>query len=357
MPEGHGAGRWVTDTKVIVAIIGSLGTILAAIISGYLARGPITVEDTIQVQETAPATGIVGSVQAGSDQSPPTARSGGTAPAVAALDDSPEGTLTASPVESTATSSAPTVEVATLVRPSPTPPSTPTAGPEILDVRVEAESGCDPRVPPVQKSPSASEEAYWDRVSQALGIDLVTASWPWIPSLPNPSGTYTPSLNTVSVEIIVQSDSDKEWLEISRSLDVAVTPADRSCEHVDGVLLWGCGGTQESRDFSEVGLRSEFEEYTARTEYAEADFFTLEPGEFEKFRIPFRCELPGYYRLSVAIPYRHSGESRVTSVQFDIVCPRSVTIWETMFTDVWQLMNSYQCTWDGQGYSLADGLP
>jgi hypothetical protein len=333
MPEGSGA-RWITDTKVIVAIIGSLGTILAAIISGHLARGPIMVEDTVQVRETAPAIGIAGSPEASSDQNPPTARSVATIPTS-------------------------TVEAATLVAPSPTAPSSPTAEQKILDVRVEAESGCDPRVLPVQKSPSASEEAYWDRVSQALDVDLMTASWPWIPSLPHPSGAYTPSLGVVDIDVIVQSDSDKEWLEISRSLDVAVTPADRSYEHVDGILLWGCGGAQESRDFSEVGLRSEFERYTARTEYAEADFFTLEPGEFEKFRIPFRCELPGYYRLSVDIPYRRSSESRVTSVQFDIVCPRNVTIWEAdaTITGEWELMNSYQCTWDGQGYSLTDGSP
>ena len=82
------------------------------------------------------------------------------------------------------------------------------------------------------------------------------------------------------------------------------------------------------RNFSETILRSDLKNFTQQATFSGADFFTLQPGEFERFKIPFECDAPGYYKISVTSAYKYQGNTGTLSFpEFKVLCPKAFTVW------------------------------
>ncbi len=122
--------------------------------------------------------------------------------------------------------------------------------------------------------------------------------------------------------------ANSDWIEINKSLNVSVSTNASVPKHVDVVRVGGCGGAQQIRDFPTINLRSDLKNFTQKSTFAGADFFTLQPGEFEKFNTHFKCEAPGYYTVSINVEYSYQGENGIIEFpEFDVLCPQSFTVY------------------------------
>jgi hypothetical protein len=180
---------------------------------------------------------------------------------------------------------------------------------------VEPWVGCTPRVSPIAIDPNGNTA---EQIDSTNPIATVRINWPIVPFQLN------------SVLFTLTSTADADWIEIDKSLDVTVVTNSSIPQHVDVIELSGCGGTQQIRDFPETNLRTDLSSFTQKSTFSGADFFTLQPGEFEKFNVPFLCDAPGHYIISVDANYIFQGENgTIDFPEFDALCPESFTIYNT----------------------------
>jgi hypothetical protein len=180
---------------------------------------------------------------------------------------------------------------------------------------VEPWVGCTPRVSPIAIDPNGNTA---EQIASTNPMADVRINWPIVPFRLN------------SVLYTLTSTADQNWIEIDKSLDVAVVTNSSIPQHVDVIELSGCGGTREIRDFPGTDLRTDLSSFTQKSTFPGADFFTLQPGEFEKFNVPFVCDAPGHYIISVHANYTYKGENgTIDFPEFDALCPESFTIYNT----------------------------
>jgi len=146
---------------------------------------------------------------------------------------------------------------------------------------------------------------------------------------------------------IVSRSENTEWIELSNTIHVTVRRRNEIPDHVN--VTGECAGSGEFRTFSAITLASGFDKYEITTAYSDADFFTLQPGEFESFKLSFQCTTPGFYIITINIPYTYlNGSGTITFIPPDLVCPKSYTVWEFLngFPDP---RGTY--TWNGTAYT------
>jgi len=128
--------------------------------------------------------------------------------------------------------------------------------------------------------------------------------------------------------LMLNSIANNDWIKISKSLNVSVSTTSTIPAHVDVVNIEGCGGTGHNRVFPSINLRSDLSNFTQELTFSGADFFTLQPGEFEVFEVPFGCEDLGYYNISVSTEYTYQGESGIAEFpEFNVLCPQTFTVY------------------------------
>jgi hypothetical protein len=167
--------------------------------------------------------------------------------------------------------------------------------------------------------PIAIDSSSGDPAEQILSTNPdadVRAKWAIVP--------YTP----IGMLYTLTSIADSDWIEINKSLNISVSTNTSIPQHVDVVAMQGCGGTQQIRDFPSLSLSTDLKSFTKKSTFSGADFFTLQPGEFEKFNTHFECETPGFYDVSVTVEYSYQGENGVIEFpKFQALCPQSFTVY------------------------------
>jgi hypothetical protein len=231
---------------------------------------------------------------------------------------------------------------------SPTPTSTPSPTPTDTPlVRVESElNPCGPwRIPSnINPGQDPSSEA-------AQLFDLERDSLPTGPF----RGGFLLTLNLTSIS------QDREWIELGNTASVSVQVHDDAPENANLWRVKECGGMGAVRLFSEGTLTADRETYTFSVTAPEADYFSLQPGEFEAFLFTFNCMEPGTYRISVEIPYKYKGESGAILFEDSrsLVCPQSYLLWEAyapapggFSSGPLEYVGAFE--WNGTGYETVD---
>ncbi len=142
----------------------------------------------------------------------------------------------------------------------------------------------------------------WDRLPD-LTLDITNLQ-------PAEGGTIKLS-NTVNV--IIDSYEPLDHIELARFTS-------------DGIAIGsGCGGGRSGNIFSEVILNNVSDLRSTSLFY---DYFTLQPGEYEEFYLPFRCGKPGVYKYHVLANVFFAGEESQIQISDFLVtyCPKSFSI-------------------------------
>lgn len=295
-------GKWMQDTKVVVAFIGVIGTILAALITAYFSYRSVRLQTELPIRmtQTAQASQAVLGTQV-------TAHSANTAT-----------------IFPTSTHIIPT---STIVVPNA--------------VRVELREMCEARAMPEPVGRSGSGANVMEEIVELIESNNFS-SLPIVPS--DDTGMF-------DLRFRIMSTSEREWVEVSNEAGVTVTVDQEIDRDINVVKLAGCGGGGQSRFFPVLDLSTEYRTYALETTYPSFDFFTLQPGEFEIFVLPFRCAQPGYYLLSVNFPYWHEGESAIAGVaRIAALCPYTFTVW-TYDPAGSAIVGARQYVWDGEMYT------
>ncbi len=144
---------------------------------------------------------------------------------------------------------------------------------------------------------------------------------------------------------IVSKIENKEWIQLSNTARVIIRGKDTAPNHVN--VLMTCAGGGSNRLFPPIELYPQFNQYEVSTTYQEADYFSLQPGEFESLHFVFYCTKPGIYSVELLIDYLYLDQTgKVTIYPPDLVCPDSYSLWES-----WQIpykLGDY--VWDGNEY-------
>lgn len=151
----------------------------------------------------------------------------------------------------------------------------------------------------------------------------ITRSWAQVPYI------YDSNLNSADVEFHFTSISNKSWIELSKTVYVSIEVEENIPDFVNVMDPLGCGGGGEVRRFPVVALENSYLQFTTKTNFPDFDFFTLQPGEFEYFIIPFECKTPGYYRLTLSVPFKYDGDEGIIETPTIVVaCPQNFTLLE-----------------------------
>lgn len=117
----------------------------------------------------------------------------------------------------------------------------------------------------------------------------------------------------------------------------------------------GCGAGGYKRFFSPVPLNIDYPEYNVLSTSTDADFFTLQPGEFEVFVLNINCSAPGLYALEVHIPIKFQGKDEIVmytdSPGFN--CPNTLNynyVDYNSSTEQLTIYNVEQYKWTGTSY-------
>jgi len=205
-------------------------------------------------------------------------------------------------------------------------------------------SSCDPRLLPPTINPSDDISIAAQQFTQDLD-NHNDRSW-----LLAPSPNRKPESGFVNLRIssIV---ADTGWIKINNKLIINVSTQKDVPEHVNVIDYGLCGGEGQIRRFPSVDFSNNFDTYELKPIYTEADFFTLQPGEFEEFEIPFECKSVGIFYFKVNISYEYSNISNTTDSNktVGLICPQTFTSWRF---DVFghQFLSSETYQWNGNGY-------
>jgi hypothetical protein len=143
---------------------------------------------------------------------------------------------------------------------------------------------------------------------------------------------------------------NRSWIRLSNSADVTVTVLGDSPQNANGVHIGQCGGEGTIRKFSGISLVRDSQSYTRRISTTEADFFTLQPGEFEVWSTTVACGAPGRYQVSFTAGYNYEDtEGAITAMSKEIVCPQEYSEW-AMYGPFEPLLFARTLRWDGTKY-------
>lgn len=302
-------------SAIAVAVVGMIGTALSAYLSTQSVKAPILIP--IQATQSAEASVALQAVPAKSTLLVPIQASPTT-------DSQP--TPTSPQVSSTSTSTA---------------PSTSTAEDRTTIFRIyTSRTTCiDPAVIPRNIDVEGDRVNALKQINQANDIDM------WLHA-PTESNLIYLSWSIVSLP------ENKEWIQLSNTIQTTIRARDKILEHIN--VLGECAGAGEYRVFSAIPLESRFDQYELTTSYQEADFFTLQPGEFEKFILRFQCTTPGVYSIHVNIPYTYLGKSGTIDLSPpDLVCPQSHTTWSVLVPPEMGIVRLDTYVWDGTDYVIS----
>ncbi len=226
--------------------------------------------------------------------------------------------------------------------PSPTLTSIPLGQDWKSFLKLNLQSPCAPRLLPPNINPNEDISVAEQQLSQAKANNEFL-DWLVAPILLEEGVGFA----TLQVSSIV---TETEWVKISNELLINVTTQEM-LDHVNVFDDSQCGGVGEIRRFPLFNLSNDFNVYELKSTYAEADFFTLEPGEFEEFYIPYKCTAVGIYQFKINASYEYSGISNVTDSDqtIGIICPQTFTFWDfNPFTYKFLSSTTYQ--WNGSRY-------
>jgi hypothetical protein len=158
-----------------------------------------------------------------------------------------------------------------------------------------------------------------------------------------------------SAEIVIRVSSitkSQEWIEIGNQLLLDISVQEDLPEHLNLIHYGDCGGQGKIRNFSPIDLTAEFDAYSLQSSFTEFDFFTLEPGEFEDFIVPFTCKAVGIFQIKVNMSYVYANIPNVTDSDqtATFVCPQTFTVWEFIGRE---FLNYDNYRWNGEGYEKA----
>lgn len=148
------------------------------------------------------------------------------------------------------------------------------------------------------------------------------------------------------------------WINLSKDLKISIRFIDEIPLNSEVVQLTDCGGAGEYRYFSRVPLSTDYPEYNVTATSTEADFYTLQPGEFEIFVLEFQCNAPGLYGLQVNIPVHFQGRDETIAYSGfpGFSCPDRVNYsygsptTETATGYEVAIYNAEQYEWTGSSY-------
>ena len=147
--------------------------------------------------------------------------------------------------------------------------------------------------------------------------------------------------------------SNQEWITLDKKISIYVHKRDVP-EHLNMVMMGGCGGELELREFPQFYLDADHETYMIEETYPDPKIvgFTLMPGEPEEFHIPITCKAPGIYDLEITMKAKYSGQIYEIRLPLpSITCPKSFTRWDTMrFRENPDLTFTGNYEWDGDQY-------
>jgi hypothetical protein len=285
----------VTRTQIVVAIIGFVGIVLAAYIGflgvQYAAEAPLRASQTAEAQRNANA-----------------------------------------PSEPTRTVLAPSPTEA--ARETPTPEGVPPGPTPELEIAIQDPCPLTVMIPGFL-DPQEDRAGTQQSIEEADDRSEIF-TWPMI-------GTG------FDIWISFESAFDnRTWFRLSNTANVTVDVLGDSPPTANGVELGECGGIGSIRNFPSVPLGRDFDRYSRRISSPEADFFTLQPGEFEIWEAQLTCGAPGRYRLTVEVGYAYGdGTGKITGTSPEIICPLEYNEW-TMLTQSLEYVRSFR--WNGSDY-------
>lgn len=201
---------------------------------------------------------------------------------------------------------------------------------------VEPFVGCVGRLLPIAVNTSGDPA---QQIADTNPIADVRKDWAIVP------------INSSAILFYLTNTGNHDWVELNKSLNVSVSTNSKVSKHADVVELVGCGGTNQIREFPSINLRSDLNNFTQKSTFAGADYFTLQPGEFEVFKVNFKCETTGYYKVSPTVEYSYQGEKGIIEFpEFNVLCPESFTVY-TM-GDINSLSGVESYMWENGEYSL-----
>ena len=156
-----------------------------------------------------------------------------------------------------------------------------------------------------------------------------------------------------SITIGNASTTNGGWVKINNRLGVNFDLMLQDIEeHVNLVAMVpdGCGGG-ENKLFSPTTLKPEFELINQFISSSQYDFFSLQPGESDVFRIDYICASPGIYHASISLLLESSigSENQEITGFPKMMCPKSYHAWRAFLGDS-PLEDIGEYHWDGNNY-------
>jgi hypothetical protein len=211
----------------------------------------------------------------------------------------------------------------------------------IMSMRLDSSSSCPPRLLPPTINPADDITIAAQQFTQDFN-NHNDVSW-----LLAPTGSWSGNIGLHISSIVANTG----WIKIGNKLTIDVTTQKDLPERVNVIDYGLCGGAGEVRNFPAINFSNNFDTYEVKPIYTKADFFTLQPGEFEEFSIPFECKSVGIYYFKVNVSYEYSNFSGVTDSDETVgfICPQTFTSWRF---DVFghQFLSSETYQWNGNGY-------
>ena len=228
------------------------------------------------------------------------------------------------------------------------PLSTPTATPSVVIATESTPAVVDTASPevPVPETPDPvgffktrrtgpCENAFYeipdniDPSSDPLGFlssfsyTQVSATW----------NIIVPGERSIAIDITNVESPGGRWLRISNTANVIVDsfmPLDELnmlLPSVEGIWdLGGCGGGGNHREFPPIQLDTRS---SLSTTFSSADFFSLQPGEFESFAFSFECGEYGMYIFHLEVEIAAAGEAGKYAIgePLALYCPETRFNW------------------------------
>ncbi len=151
--------------------------------------------------------------------------------------------------------------------------------------------------------------------------------------------------------------SDNSWIRISKDISVSIRYMDEAPAAADVTVPNQCGEGGEYRFFPATKLKTDYPEYSVNLSANDpADYYKLEPGEFEVFVLNFECSAPGLYAVELNLPVNYQGQDGTVTYSSTpgILCPRGVTTynWYPATEGTIQIIGVEHFEWSGSQYEL-----
>lgn len=225
-------------------------------------------------------------------------------------------------------------------------------------VRVDSDCGFLPVLIPDTIKFRTVQDVYASRPEIDVFIDdetIYTCQGP-LPKMPLIKENQPPLVGLLLYISSVLTDSTQ--VQIGSNIEVTVDAQPEVPEKSIAMgFARGAGG--EFREFNIIPLNQDATSYTVerRVDTQEDDFFTVKQEDFEAFYVPLECENPGYYFVTIRIPFRHLGTiGKVVYRPQRIFCPRynaQMLLDKNLETNDIQFTYLANYDWDGKKYIRA----